>query len=807
MIWSYIKSTLRDVAAHRAYSAINILGLAVGLAACLLIVIFVRGEFGYDAFVPAAERTYRLDITFTHEGRGDEHGAAWMGAYGPMLKDESPDIEDVTRYIATRIPVRAGDRTAYQLVTFADPNVLDFFGLGVPAGVLEDQSAIVLTRSLAEKYFEPGAALGQTLTISGKFDYIVAAVIPDLPEKSHLAFSIIAPIHQTEYGWVNEEYTSGNTYTYVRMKPGRDPENLQPLITRLIDTHVEPQAGQAKASASRLTTFVPLEDIYLKSKGGVDFKPGGDIRVVYGFMIVAFLILLIASVNYVNLATAKAMKRAREIGMRKVLGARRSQLVAQFLGESLILTTLALLLAVSLVEIASPFLGGYLGRNLSVDYLGDPAIMLVMAGLTLAVGVGAGIYPAMYLSSFEPTEALSQKSSGRASNRFRQALVFVQFAITIALIAGSSVVVRQTLYANTMDPGFNKEGVLLIRGLRKNDLIPQARLISNELGSLPGTLRAVPSQIVPTDLSEWNSYMHPAGSPDDQFVMNILSHSFGYFDLYGIETIAGRSLEAGRGGDLMSRVPENGETVPLNATLNERALALLGITDAEAALGRQIVWPWGDGRSLRFTVVGVVRNFHIRSIRDQIKPMLYFHWPDLFRTISLRYSSDDFPAYLASVEGTWGKFAPGVPLDYQVLEDRIGQFYEAENRQTRIFVTFAALAVIIAMVGLLGLAAFAAERRTLEIGIRKTLGAGTVDIMGLMVRQFSKPVVLANLVALPAAWWLTGNWLEGFVYRVDMAPGWFLAAGGLALAIAWVTVAGHAFRTARANPINALRHE
>ena len=807
MIWSYIKSTLRDVAAHKTYSAINILGLAVGLAACLLIIIFVRGEFGYDSFVPAAERTYRLDITFKAAGRGDEHGAAWMGAYGPMLEEGSSEVEDVTRYVVDRVPVRAGDRTAYELVTFGDPNVLEFFGLGVPANVLEDQSAIVLTQSVADKYFERGTAVGQMLTISGKLDYLVAAVIPDLPEKTHLAFSIIAPIHETEYGWVNEEFTSGNTYTYVRMRPGRDPEVLQPLITKLIDTHVEPRAGQAKASALFVTTFVPVEDIYLKSKGGVDFKPGGDINVVYGFLIVALLILVIAAVNYVNLATAKAMKRAREIGMRKILGARRGQLIAQFLGESLLLTLISLVIAISLVEIVSPFLSGYLGRVLSVDYLGDPSIAIVIIGLTLAVGIGAGIYPAVYLSSFEAADALNQKSSGRSSNRFRQALVFVQFAITIALIAGASVVVRQTLYANTMDPGFNKEGVLLIRGLREADVIPQTQLISDELTSLPGAIRAVPSQFVPTDLSEWSSFMHNQGSPDDQFIMNILSHGFGYFDLYGIGTIAGRSLEAGRGGDPMSQIPENGSTVALNATLNERALELLGIADPQAALGRQVVWPMGERGSLRFTIVGVVRNFHLRSIRDQIKPMLYFHWPRLFRTISLRYSSDDFPAFLASVEATWGKFAPGVPLDYQVLEDRVSQFYEAENRQTRVFVTFAALAVIIASVGLLGLAAFAAERRTLEIGIRKTLGAGTADIMGLMVAQFSKPVVLANLVALPAAWWLTRNWLDGFVYRVDMAPGWFLAAGAIALLIAWVTVAGHAARAARANPIHALRHE
>ena len=807
MIRSYIKGTLRDVAAHKTYSAINILGLAVGLAACLLIIIFVRGEFGYDSFVPAAERTYRLDITFVHEGRDDEHGAAWMGGYGPLLKDGSSEVEEVTRYIATRVPVRAGDRTAYELVTFGDPNVLEFFGLGVPASTLEDQSAIVLTQSLADKYFERGSAIGQTLTISGNLDYIVAAVIPDLAEKTHLAFSIIAPIHLTEYSWVNEEFSSGNTYTYVRMRPGGDPEALQPLISDLIDNHIEAPAGQAKASATRLTTFVPVKDIYLKSKGGVDFKPGGKINVVYGFIIVALLILVIASVNYVNLATAKAMKRTREIGMRKVLGARRGQLIVQFLGESILLTIIALFVAISLIEMVSPFLSGYLDRNFSVDYLGNPGIAFMMLGLTLAVGIGAGIYPAIYLSSFEAAEALNQKSSGRSSNRFRQVLVFVQFAITIALIAGSSVVVRQTFYANTMDPGFRKEGVLLVRGLNKNDLIPQAQLISDQLGSLPGTLRAVPSQIVPTDLFEWNTFMHFAGAPDDQFIMNILSHAFGFFDLYGIETTAGRRTEVGRGGDLMSRIPEDGEAVAVNVTINERALELLGIANPQAAIGREIVWPWDEGRSLRFTVVGVVKNFHIRSIRDQIKPMLYFHWPDLFQTISLRYASNDFPAYLASVAGIWEKFAPGVPLDYQVLEDRLSKFYEAENRQTRVFVIFAALAVIIASIGLLGLAAFAAERRTLEIGIRKTLGAGTADIMGLMVAQFSKPVVLANLVALPAAWWLTRNWLDGFVYRVDMAPGWFVAAGALALLIAWATVAGHAWQVARSSPINALRYE
>ncbi|MBT5187241.1 MAG: FtsX-like permease family protein, partial [Kordiimonadaceae bacterium] len=652
-------------------------------------------------------------------------------------------------------------------------------------------------------------AVGKTMTLNATADYRVAYVIDDVPHKSHLAIDIVAPYHQVLHAGVNTEFMSMNNATYVRMKSGQSPAPIKELVNVLLDENVSARPSGAKSSTYRDTSYIKVQDVYLKSPAGVIGKPSGDINVVIGFTSVAILILIIATVNYINLATARAMKRAREVGIRKVMGATKKQLVTQFLGESIVITTIALMIALVVVELSLPVFNDVLGREIAFSFIDNPLNLVFLIILSILIGVIAGLYPAFYLSAFNPASVL-KSDSGKASSIFlRQFLVFLQFTIAIALIAGTTVVVRQTLYASNMDLGFEKEGVLQIRNLRQNDLLDQVPLLDQQLLTVSGITHVSASQFVPTDPYDFTTGMYFSGEPDNRFSMSILSHQADFFDLYRLRLKAGRSLEKDRPSDIITEFTDEENPVrETNVLLNETAARVLGYPNPADIVNKQVIWPQrGDGETIQFNVVGVIEDFHLRSIHNTIRPMLYLNAPTFYRTLSIRYATDDFPFLISSLERKWAEIAPGVPLGYEVLSDQISGFYSSENRQMRVFVTFAVIAIIISAIGLLGLTAFTAERKTKEIGIRKVLGARTSDIIRLMVGQFSKPVLMANIIALPIAWWLMDGWLSDFEYRIQLDILWFISAGISALVIAWVTVISYSIKAAKANPIEALRYE
>ena len=808
MFKSYLTSTLRDILKNKGYSAINIFGLAVSLAACLMITLFVSDEMGYDNFIPDPENTYRIEVTAKGSNRADELYASFMGAYGPLFKERSAEVLDSTRYQTNRLAVGAGDRFFYEDVTFSDPNFLEFMGFDVPPGILNDRQAIVITKKIADKYFSGEEAVGQTLTIARQVEYRVAHVLEGVPRKSHLAIDMIAPYHPVFHEGVDTEYLSMNNPTYVRMAPGSNVENLAPLLSTLIDENVS-SFSAGPASDFRVPTFVKVQDIYLKSKAGVIGKPGGDIAVVIGFITVAILIVVIATVNYINLATARAIKRAREVGIRKVMGATRKQLVAQFLGESIIITLIAAMIALAFVEVMMPTFNAALDREMGLDLVGNPIFVVFLLGVAIVVGTIAGLYPAFYLSAFNPAKVLKSDKDGGSTAHLRQFLVFLQFAIAIMLIAGTSVVVRQTIFATSMDPGYEKEGVLLVRNLRSNDLLDQVELLDQQLSTVDGITGVTASQFVPTDPYDSTRGMSFVGQPDEVYTISMLSHQADFFDLYRLEMVAGRKLEEDRLRDRIDEFPsEDGQVIEVNAVINETALRRVGHSNPEEVIGRQLRWGLqGEGRAVHLNIVGVVKDFHLRSIHKKVRPMVYLNAPSIYRSLSLKYSTNDFAGMISGLEQKWAELAPGVPLGYQVLSEQVDSFYSSENRQMKVFVTFAVLAIIISAIGLLGLTAFSAERRTREIGIRKVLGARNFDIIKLMVGQFSKPVLFANIVALPLAWWLMSDWLSTFEYRIDLSLLWFIGAGVIALVIAWVTVISYSMKAASANPAESLRYE
>lgn len=809
MFKNYITTAFRNLLRHKLYSAINIGGLAIGIAASLLIFLFVQDEMGYDSSVPEADRTYRLEVAMITPDRPPELGAAAQGALAPVLAEKSPLIEDATRLISPQVSaVQIGENLYSQDINYADPNFLNFFGFKALEGsidnALANQSSIVLTESIARRFFGEDPAVGQTMVVDGEYAYVVSAVIPDLPDKTHLYFEVLAPFHGERHSWLPREWTSGNTFTYLRLISGADPS----LIPELSHTLILENAGPRHEGYDILHTMRPVRDIHLYSDVQYDLKSGGNIETVYAFVAIAILVLVIACVNYINLATAQAITRTREVGIRKVFGAGRKTLIRQFLSESALVTLFALVLGLGISSLSLPFFNSVLGRSLELNIFSDPETGLIIAGLAVFIALAAGAYPAFYISSFRPQEVLKAGGPKNSSRSLlRSGLVFVQFAVAILLVTSTVVIASQTNFARTKDLGFEKKGVLLLRNIDDYNLLEASETLENELGSIPGVTATTMSQFVPSDIHEWNTFFRlPGEAGKEPILLNLLSMDFDFFDLYKIEMVAGRNLSAERGGDYMEVPSEAGQTFN-TAVINETAVKTLGFEKPEDALGQTVIWDLEDGRLLNFNIVGVVNDFHLRSLHNKVRPMIYFRRDRMWGTLSVRFQTNDLGSLLEGVDTTWSRIAPDKPIMRTVLEDNLSTLYSSEEKTTQILLAFATLANIIAAFGLLGLSSFAAERRTREIGIRKVFGARTVDILRLMINQFSRPVILANLIALPIAWWVMRDWLEGFAYRIDLSPVFFLAAGLGTLALAWLTVALHATKVAHTNPIHALRYE
>jgi putative ABC transport system permease protein len=554
-------------------------------------------------------------------------------------------------------------------------------------------------------------------------------------------------------------------------------------------------------------------------------KPGNDRQTIITFAIIAFLILGMACVNFTNLATARASQRAREVALRKVLGANRKQLITQFLAESVLIAAIAMLLALAMVELLLPMLSNFLDASLEMHYLGWAGMLLPILGLTLLVGAAGGLYPAFYLSRFQPAQVLkANKSSAEASGSgmLRNVLVVAQFAVSIGLIICTAVVYAQTVYARTVDPGYHRDGLIQIENLGRRQLAERSDAIALEMARVPGVVSVGRSGIgVATDNNNNTGVMMPGHSEP----INIVNYSIyeGFFRTMGIRLVAGRLFDANRPGDDSTIPLFDGPTAlaqtnqqetamaarGINVVINELAARRMGFTDPAQAVGKTIGVSYFDPEDglVPTHIIGVVQDSRFRSIREPIDPILFRLDRTYANVLLVRYDGAHAAAARANVEQAWRRLVPDVPYDGIGSEDKVGELYTAEEARAKVFAGFALLAVIVACLGLFGLAAFTAERRTKEIGIRKVLGARTRDIVRLLAWQFSKPVIVANLIAWPVAWYVMRKWLDNFDARIDLGATPFVAAALLALAIAIGTIASHAIRVARANPIHALRYE
>jgi putative ABC transport system permease protein len=829
-IWrNYLTVGYRALTKSKTYAFINIVGLAIGLAACLMILLYVRHETGYDKWLPDADRVFQVQSVHTDPETGQvRRQQGTHGVITDSLAKDFPQIEAIARAEgAEPVFLRNGEASFAPMIR-ADESffrILDIpFLHGDRATALKNVDDLALSRSEALKRFGGTNVVGQTMTVirrGERSEMRVTGVFEDLPRNSHMNFDMVSRISDLEKGECGWGCVNGNVY--LKLRPGADAEAINRQLPAWEKRNIPPvDVGGVKVSEGDAFDWklVNVQDVHLSEAEGEPERPGNDRGTLLTFTIVALLILGIASVNFVNLATARASQRAREVALRKVLGANRRQLIVQFLAESLLLAAAAMLLALAFAELTLPFLSRFLGVELKMSYFGEGGIALPVVGLLLAVGLAGGLYPAFYLSRYQPAAVLkANKSSAEplGSGRLRAVLVVAQFAVSIGLIICTAIVYAQTDFARTTDPGYRRDGLIQVGNFARAQVAPIAETVIREIEKVDGVRSAAGASIVPASGTTLNTSVQLAGRSRPVTIGWYSVHP-NFFDTMGIRMLAGRKLSrqfANDSGAIPYEPKEATEagfrmlaTRGQNVVVNALAARQMGFATPQEAIGKQVkVNQLPDEYGLLpVTIVGVAQDSRFRSLREPVEAMIYQDG-GVYRSLVVRYEADDPEALRRNIERVWKTLAPEVPFQGDFSDDRLGELYTADAARAQTFGGFALLAVLIACLGLFGLSAFTAERRTREIGIRKVFGARSRDIVRLLAWQFSKPVIIANLIAWPAAWWLMRDWLNGFDARIDLGPGPFVLAGGLALAIALGTIAGHALKVARANPIHALRYE
>ncbi|WP_066825289.1 ABC transporter permease [Sphingomonas mali] len=832
---NYLTVGIRSLLKSRLYAAVNILGLAIGLAACVLILLYVRYERSYDAWLPGADQAFQLQTYYhpTPQGGEEMYLQASSIPAGRALAKDFPQVEKVV-FVRAFSPVVIQDGDPSQTnIRMVDGNLFDILQVPFVEGdahtALNDTHSLAISQSEAKRRFGKADPIGKTLTVvdnAGNVDYRVTGVFKDIPKNSSFSAVMVARFDidvqyadrtQSLSNWDNQD-----GYFYVKLRPGSDAAAINAQIPAWEKRNIPDRVSNGQRynpGDAQTYRLVNIRDVHLGKAQANAMTPGNDAMTVATFAVIALLVLGMACVNFVNLATARASQRAREVALRKVLGASPRQLIVQFIGESVLVSLIALLVAFTAVELILPFFNRFLDADIRLHYLGLDGVLVPGMVLVLLVGVFGGLYPAIYLSRFEPAKILKANKSAadaQGSGRLRNLLVIGQFAVSIALIVCTSVIYTQTVYARTVDAGYHRDGLLQIDNLGFKGVNDQQALsMVEQIRRLPGVRAAAATQIaVAPGNNSVSAYTLPGSTSSVE--LGTYAVQEGFFQAMGMRLLAGRgfSLTYGR-DDATTPFPVNPDAERalvargLNIVISESAAHRLGFADVRNAIGKQLsgALTFPEFGSVPCTIVGVVSDARFRSLREPLQPIVYVMQRTGFGQIAVRYSGVAPGAMRDAVEQIWRRVAPNVPFKASFADDLVRAQYDRETARGELFAAFAILAVVIGCLGLFGLAAFTAARRTKEIGIRKVLGARTLDIVRLLVWQFSRPVLIANLIAWPVAWWLMRDWLNGFDTRIALGPTPFAVAGALTLGIALATVAGHAIRVARTNPINALRYE
>jgi putative ABC transport system permease protein len=823
MFGNYLAAALRNLQRNGVYAGLTVMGLAVGFASAILIGLYLRHELTYDQFIPGHERVFLMSQTFLPHDKPKIEMDDTSARLAEDLKVAFPQIQYVARLGASGFPpvIRRGDFSiSERLFASADP---DFFKIlpmpavaGDPATALDAPDGVVLTRTMARKFFGRDAPLGGVLLIDGK-PFRVTAVIEDLPTNSHLDYEVFASSKSASsvlWKLYAAGYTSNSNLTYVRLKPGASAAEMNTGLQGFAEQHILP-AQRAMNPDQKLDGYrmrlKPLTSIHLQPTDGGDPKAGADVKVLAGIGIIGVLIVIVAAINFVTLMTARASRRAVEVGVRKALGAQRKDLIVQFMGEAMIYVAVALVLAIALAELLLPAVSAALQRKIAFNYLSDPQLLLVMLIVTLVTALLAGLYPALVLSSFRPSSVLKGGPiTGAGGGGVRQALVVVQFAVLIALLLAALTIYRQTMFALRDATHIDKTNVVMLFAS------PCTEALRDAVKTVPGVRGAACASAAAVAFGE-NDDMSFVG--DRHALLEYSPVDFGFFEVYGIKPTAGRLPDAARPGDDGGKL---GDTPP-PIVLNEAAVRDLGFKSPQDAIGRLVTWHYKPSLSMdtlaaaasaparASEVIGVVPDFTFGSIRQKVRGGFYYVGAkgDMLGSLALNIKLDPSRTAdaLKGIDAIWARISGGLPLQQYFTDQLLLLRYIDNVIQGGFIAVCALIAVSIACLGLFALSAYTAERRTKEIGIRKAMGASSSDILRLLLWQFAKPVLWANVLALPIAWLAMDYWLNGFAYHVDQPPWTFVVAAGAGIVIAWATVFFHALRVARARPVGALRYE
>lgn len=808
MIRNYLKIAFRNLWNNKGFSAINIAGLAIGLATCLLMLFYVTDELSYDKFNEKADRIYRVDGDIQFGGNHFVLAVA-PDPMGPTLKKDFPQVEQYVRFRGYGgLLVKKGNQNINEeRVIYADSTLFDVFTLpmiqGDPKTALVEPNSVVITETTAKKYFNSTDVVGKNLVINDTANFKITGVIKDIPSQSHFNFDFFVSLSSNDESRQNN-WVSNNFNTYIVLKKGADPKKLEAQFPSVVTKYVGPQVKQLMniimddfAKSGNFDTYhlMPLTAIHLHSNKTAELGINSSIEFVYIFSFIAVLILLIACVNFMNLSTARSSNRAKEVGVRKVLGSLRKSLVAQFLTESVLISFIALILAIVIAWLMLPYFNQLSGKQLGTSVFENPWLFPALIALMVVVGVIAGSYPAFFLSSFKPVEVLKGRlSKGFKGSWLRSGLVVFQFFISIALIVGTIVIYNQLKFIRSKDLGYNRNQVLIIKNTFP--LGNNAKVFKDEVLQMAGVQNATMTGFLPT--SDWrsDSPLFPDATLDQKTAVSaqIWRVDENYIPTLDMKMIKGRNFS------------KDFPTDSSGIIINESAAKLLGFKDP---LNKTLYYlnNFNNNKDVTtYHILGVVKDFNFSSLRDEVTPLALMY-REQNGSISFRINTTDIPDLISKIENKWKAMAVGQPFTYSFMDDDFNKTYQSEQQTGKIFISFAIFAIFIACLGLFGLVTYAAEQRTREIGIRKVLGASVTGIVGMLSKDFLKLIIIAMLIAFPVAWFGMNKWLQSFAYRISITWWVFAIAAAMALLIALLTVCLQAIKAALANPVKNLRTE
>lgn len=799
MITSHFTIAWRNILRNKIYSSINLLGLAVGICCFLLLFLFIRDELSYDRYHTNADRVYRLNRTFlSADGTPSLQLGTVAPPYGPLIREEFPQIKEAVRLFGTSALVRRGEKIFREENIFAaEENLFRVFDFNIKGGrpdqVLAEPYSVILSRPMAEKYFGQDDPVGQVLRIDNQVDYKVTGVFEPLPTQSSFHPQFIASFSTLRddrmYGAerLRTDWGNNSFFLFLLLEPGADPVAIEKAFPAFQDKHIGPNT-----SSWSVLSLTPLTDIHLHSHLDSEMEANSDIRYVYYFSAIALFILLIACINYMNLTTARASKRAREIGLKKVMGVSKARLVKQFISESFLFTVFALLLGLLLAWLLLPYLNRFAGKSLALSALLSPVNLLWLVAFLLFVTLLSGSYPAFYLTSFQPVSILKGRlSMGLKSGRVRQALVVVQFSIAVLLIGCTTVVYRQLQYMQNVDLGYSKDQVVVFRSGQTESGFEAIR---NDLLNDSHVLEVGRSSRIPTGklLDSWDAKVKRGDSLVPASVtLKMLTVDERFIPAYQIEMAAGRNFSNEFATDSAS-----------GFIINETAAGMLGWKNPAEAPGHNFVYG-----SISGTIIGVSKDYHFESLHQRIPPVVMLMGGGGVRWVSVRIKGNRVPATLEYIQRIWDRHYPDQPFAYDFLDSRYAALYTLEQTQQTLMGGFSLIAILISCLGLLGLSMYMTALRVKEIGIRKVLGASSTHIVGLLSTSYLRLVLIAIVLAVPITWMVMTRWLQDFAYRIEIRWYLFAFAGLLAILIALATVGWQAVKAAMANPVESLRTE